>query len=69
MRHMQPPPAVPDDTKGEAVELASEVLGIRLQPQTSSLTSNTTTRSYVPLKSLQNSNEMIELRFDRKKNF
>uniref|UniRef100_A0A914I320 Rab-GAP TBC domain-containing protein n=1 Tax=Globodera rostochiensis TaxID=31243 RepID=A0A914I320_GLORO len=62
--HALPATSTASSTKGDTVEMASEVLGFR--PSTPS---DAVSRSRLSSKSLNSSNEMIELRFGRKKNF
>ncbi|KAL3119614.1 hypothetical protein niasHT_006700 [Heterodera trifolii] len=64
--HALPSTSATNSTTGETgpIEVASELLGLR--PSTPS---ETVARSRLSSKSLNNSNELIELRFDRKKNF
>uniref|UniRef100_A0A183BLC4 Uncharacterized protein n=1 Tax=Globodera pallida TaxID=36090 RepID=A0A183BLC4_GLOPA len=62
--HALPATSTASSTKGDTVEMASEVLGLR--PSTPS---DAVSRSRLSSKSLNSSNEMIELRFGRKKNF
>jgi hypothetical protein len=70
MQNIQPLQAVPNSARAEAVEMASEVLGFNAASSSATMAAAPITRPRLSSKTLPNANnEMIELRFDKKKNF